>query len=127
MNSILSAVGLALTAVVFNLVVKKQSPQIALCITLIAGVLILNEAMNYISPIAMQLKTITSSVSSSIYEPVAKVTLIAVIVKITSAICNDAGQSSLATKLEIIGTICATVCTLPLFNQVLTLVSKIIS
>ena len=56
-------------------------------------------------------------------EPVLRAVGIAVVVRIMSALCKDAGQSALAAKIEIVGAVLALAVCLPLFEQVLGLMA----
>ncbi|MFR1716555.1 MAG: SpoIIIAC/SpoIIIAD family protein [Butyricicoccus sp.] len=48
----------------------------------------------------------------------------AVVVRITAALCRDAGQSALAAKMEIAGAVLTLSVCLPLFEQVLDLITE---
>ncbi|MFR0941350.1 MAG: SpoIIIAC/SpoIIIAD family protein [Butyricicoccus sp.] len=58
---------------------------------------------------------------SALYLPVCKAVGVAVVVRITAALCRDAGQSALAAKMEIAGAVLTFSVCLPLFEQVLDL------
>ena len=49
---------------------------------------------------------------------------VAVVVRITAALCRDAGQSALAAKMEIAGAVLTLSVCLPLFEQVLDLITE---
>ena len=61
---------------------------------------------------------------SALYLPVCKAVGVAVVVRITAALCRDAGQSVLAAKMEIAGAVLTLSVCLPLFEQVLDLITE---
>lgn len=128
MNTIISILLLAITAVIFTSFLRKDSPAIAMLITIAAGIAIVIFALDYIGQI---LNTLTgfltaAGIKSEIYLPVIKAVGIAAVVRIASELCRDAGEGSLAAKLEMAGTAAAIWVCLPLFSQVLKLISSLI-
>ena len=51
---------------------------------------------------------------------------IAVLVRIVSALCRDAGQGALAVKLELAGTVASIAVCIPLVQQVFALIAAIL-
>ena len=96
--------GIVLAALTLSLVLKKDAPAIAFLLVLTAGVILL--------------------LDSALYLPVCKAVGVAVVVRITSALCRDAGQSALAAKVEIAGAVLTLSVCLPLFEQVLDLITE---
>ena len=98
MNGLTAACGLALLTLVLSLVLKKDAPAIAALLA-------------------------QGGITGSLYLPVCKALGVAVVVRVMSALCKDAGQSALAAKLEIAGAMLALSLCLPLLEQVLGLVA----
>ena len=90
--------GIVLAALTLSLVLKKDAPAIAFLLVLTAGVILLLR--------------------------VCKAVGVAVVVRITAALCRDAGQSALAAKMEIAGAVLTLSVCLPLFEQVLDLITE---
>lgn len=125
----MSLVGAALAAAVLALVLKKDSPALALLIAL-AGVLVLLYGM--LEPAGQLVRAAKSLLSAlddaqTIYVPVLKAVGIAAAVRIAGTVCQDAGQAALAAQLELAGTAAAIVVCLPLLTQVLELVTRMIA
>lgn len=121
-------VGAALAAAVLALVLKKESPALAFLIGL-AGVLCLLWGM--LEPLGQLMDAVRRvlhalSGAQTIYIPVMKAVGIALVVRVAGAVCQDAGQAALAAQLEIAGTVAAIIVCLPLLEQVLTVVSRMI-
>ena len=125
MNGLTAACGLALLTLVLSLVLKKDAPAIAFLLTLTAGVLILLQAFQTIGGTAQRFSALLAQgcITGSLYLPVCKALGVAVVVRVMSALCKDAGQSALAAKLEIAGAVLALSLCLPLLEQVLGLVA----
>ena len=89
----ISAVGVA--ASVMAMVLKKNSPEIALLLTVATVSLIMFAAVEVISEVLEFLRTILeyTSLSEDIFGIVLKAVAIAIITKIASDVCKDAGQS----------------------------------
>lgn len=128
MGGILSVVGIALTAAIFALVLQKDAPGSAFLLTLAAGILIFGFAVRGVGQIAQTLDGVLSAagIEDGLYLPVVKAVGIAAVVRVAAAFCRDAGQSSLAAKVELTGAVAAMAVCLPLFQRVLEMVSTLI-
>ncbi len=129
MGGVAAAIGLALTATVFALLLQKDAPGVAFGLTLAAGILIFASAVQGVGGILRTLEQIlhAAGVETALYLPVVKAVGIAAAVRIAASLCRDAGQSSLAVKLELAGAVAALTVTLPLFTRVLTFVSAMLT
>ena len=126
MSSLAAVCGVLLLALVLSLVLKKDEPVIAFLLTLTAGVLILLYAFGMVGSTAQRFAALLArgGVTDSLYLPVLRAVGIAVVVRIMSALCKDAGQSALAAKVEIVGAVLALSVCLPLLEQVLSLLAE---
>ena len=126
MSSLAAVCGVLLLALVLSLVLKKDAPVIAFLLTLTAGVLILLYAFGMVGSTAQRFAALLaqSGITDSLYLPVLRAVGIAVVVRIMSALCKDAGQSALAAKVEIVGAVLALSVCLPLLEQVLSLLAE---
>lgn len=126
MNTLMMACGLALLAVVLALVLKRDCPVIAFLLTLAAGAVLLYHALDDVKDLLSRLRLLFSQggMGDELYLPVLKTMVIAVTVRIVSALCKDSGQSALAAKIEIIGAATALAMCLPLLEQVLEIIGR---
>ncbi len=110
-------------ALVLTLTLKKDAPAIAFLLTLAAGIMILMRVFGACSGAVQRLSALLErgGITGSLYLPVAKAVGVAMLVRIMSALCRDAGQSALAAKLEIAGAVLALSLCLPLLEQVVAL------
>lgn len=121
-------IGLALTAAILTLTIKQYQPVFALLTAIAAGLCLLGVAAQTLGQMAGELKCLadTVGISGEIYFPVLKAVGIAAAVRVSGAICKDAGQGALAVKLELLGSVAALAACLPLFEQLLSLVGSML-
>ena len=114
--------GIVVLTLVLSLTLKKDAPVIAFLLVLAAGVVLLlrlGEAAQSFSALLAW-----GNLGAELYGPVLRVVGIAVLVRILAALCRDAGQSALAAKVELAGTVLAFGAALPLLEQVLTFLTE---
>lgn len=122
---VFKVVGVAVLALAIILVLKEQKPEMALMLTIVTGVCLLIFAITKMSGIIDMLNELVSKsgMNKEFLEIILKVTGIAYIVEFGKNICLDAGQSAIASKLEIAGKVIILTLSLPLISaliQVLT-------
>ena len=99
---------------------------VAFLLVLTAGVILLLRVFSAAGSAAQRFSGLLSQcgLDSALYLPVCKAVGVAVVVRITAALCRDAGQSALAAKVEIAGAVLTLSVCLPLFEQVLDLITE---
>lgn len=108
-------------------VVRRGSPESALLLTLaavVAVLLFLIDPMEELTAFLAELGE-RSGVSASLFVPLYKTVGIALVVKVGSSLCRDAGESALAAAVETAGSICALLVALPLLRAVLELLVEL--
>ncbi len=120
----IAAVGLV--AGVLAISIKKTNPEIALQVSVVAGVLILimvlpslSESVAFITNLS-QVAGISEGVSL-----VLKITGIAYVCEFSSQLLKDANEGALATKVELGGKLVIVVLTLPLLGEFVELVREL--
>lgn len=108
-------------------VVRRGSPESALLLTLAAVVAVLLFLIGPIEELTAFLAELGehSGVSASLFVPLYKTVGIALVVKVGSSLCRDAGESALAAAVETAGSICALLVALPLLRAVLELLVEL--
>ena len=103
MDDVIKIIGIGLLALILIIVIKQYRPEFALYISLIAGVLILVIAMDKLTNIIELLKQICneSGINSKFLGILLKMTGIAFLAEFAISICKDAGEMSLANKVEL--------------------------
>ncbi|MDO4283316.1 MAG: SpoIIIAC/SpoIIIAD family protein [Clostridia bacterium] len=121
-------VGFAIIATVLIIVVKDQRPEIAILLTSVSVIAIMMYAISKLSGVIEMLDTLinSSGMNKEFLTIILKVTGIAYIVEFGKNVCADAGQTAIATKLEMAGKVIIVTLSLPLINALLTVVSELI-
>lgn len=126
MGDLLALCGIALAAIVLTLTLKKESPAIAFLLALTAGLVILFRVFSEMGGAVREITQVFAQggMSETLYLPVIKTVGVAVVVRVMGALSRDAGQSALAAKLEIAGSVLAIALCMPLLQQVLSLIEE---
>ena len=121
-------VGFAIIAVVLVIVIKNQRPEIALILTIFASLSILLFAIYKMSDIVNVLNELVnvSGINKDFLTIIIKVTAIAYIVEFGKNICVDAGQTAIATKLEIAGKVIIVTLSLPLVSSLVSILTGLV-
>lgn len=118
---ILQIVGLGLVATVLTLVLKEQKPMFAFLIALVTGIVIFLFVIGKISEVIRILERIAVQANlNMIYlETILKIIGIAYIAEFGAQITRDAGQSSIASKIELAGKILILVMAVPIITVII--------
>ena len=126
--SIYGLIGLSIVSCIVVIVVKQYKPEFALITTIAAGSVILFMLLGRFTSVFNELKLISESagIKSEYMEVMLKGLGICYLTQFSSDICNDFGQSSLASKIELCGKITLAVLSIPLLNSLIETISKIL-
>ncbi|MDD7288877.1 MAG: SpoIIIAC/SpoIIIAD family protein [Clostridiales bacterium] len=118
----LAAVGV--TAALCGVVVRQKAPELAAVLTLAACVLLLWNTLPLLETIRDVLTELAdlAELSPTILRPMLQTVGLAVVTRLASSLCRDAGEGSIAAFLEIAGAAAAVLVALPLLKMVLQLV-----
>ena len=121
-------IAVAMLATTVSVMLKKYSPEYSIFISLVAGVFILFMAFAELSPSLQKINNLisTSGISLEHAKIVFKTLGICFLVQFASDSCNDAGESSLASKIELAGKVLIITLALPLFEEVVNMVSGLL-
>ncbi|MCI2056895.1 MAG: stage III sporulation AC/AD family protein [Oscillibacter sp.] len=119
--------GVCVIGALLVLVLKKGTPELALLVTL-AGVtvvfLCLAEPFRQLLDFLQELSE-KSGVSAELFTPLYKTVGIALVVRIGSSLCRDAGEGALSAVIETAGSVCAVLVALPLLRAALSLLMEL--
>ena len=117
---ILKLSALAVTSALCALTLRKYVPQLALVLTLAAGVLLLGQALGAVEGVKGLSSALlrAAGLSSQVWKPVWKTVGIGILTKLSAAVCRDAGEGGVAAFLETAGAALALVAALPLVELV---------
>ncbi|PZT56366.1 stage III sporulation protein AD [Paenibacillus silvae] len=124
---IIQVVGLALIATVLILVIKEQKPMFAFLIAAAAGVVIFMLLIGKIGAVIEVLKRLAehSGMESIYLKTVLKIIGIAYIAEFGAQIVRDAGQESIASKIELAGKVLIIVLAIPIISIIIETVMKL--
>nr|WP_154983703.1 stage III sporulation protein AD [Paenibacillus xylanexedens] len=124
---IIQVVGLALIATVLILVIKEQKPMFAFLIAAATGVVIFMLLIGKIGTVIEVMKRLAeNSGMESIYlKTVLKIIGIAYIAEFGAQIVRDAGQESIASKIELAGKVLILVLAIPIISIIIETVMKL--
>ncbi len=127
MQTAVSIMGVLLCAGILALTLRGQRPELAVCLSLAAGAAVLLMIMQHIIPILSSLGKMLegSAIPSEYIKTVLKATGICLLTQLTADTCRDAGETALAGKAEFAGRILLLLLSLPLFEDVLQLVTAL--
>lgn len=108
--------------------VKKQTPDLALIVTLCAVTMILGAALKALTPVRELLELLgeRSGLSAAVLAPVVKTVGIALLTRVCAELCRDAKEGGIAAAVEIAGGACALLVCLPLFQAVLEMIMELV-
>ena len=121
-------VGIAIVALVLVITLKQDKKEIALILSIVAGILILSFSIGPLANIVEMLEGLInkSGISSKYLEIILKITAIAYIIEFTKNICVDAGETAIATKVEIAGKIIVVTLSMPVILSVVEVLTKFV-
>lgn len=125
---IFKIVAFALVATILIVLIKEQRKEMALILTIVATLGIILFAIDEISGIISLLDNLAeeSGINKDYLLIIIKVTGIAYIVEFGKNICQDAGQSAIATKLEMAGKVIIVSLSIPILSALLTVLSGMV-
>ena len=128
MDDALKLTALALTSALLALVVKKQSPELALTLTLCAcalGAVLLLNGVRPVFRLTMSLAK-RAELDAALTAPLWKCLGLGLLTEVTSSVCLDADQSALAKLVELGGSLLCVAVSLPLLQAVLALIEELL-
>jgi len=125
---ILQITGIGLIGVILVISLKAQKPEISLLIALCTGIIIIITISSKLAAVFTLLgKYANMAGLDEIYIPLLiKAVGIAYITEFGSSICKDAGESSVASKIELAGKVIIAVLTVPIITSLIELIISIL-
>jgi len=126
---IMKIVTAGIIAAVLSVAIKKHVPEIAMLLAIVAAILIFMMVLPGISAVMGTLENIEKRIHSDInfLGTVFKITGIAYIAEFGSQICKDAGEGSIANKIELAGKVLILTMAAPIIMALLNLITNALS
>ena len=109
METVAQVTALCVVGALLGLVLKKGTPELALLLTLCVLTWAFLRLSDTLEELVVFLRGLAadSGVSAALFSPLYKIIGIALVVKAGSGLCQDAGESALASVVETAGSVCA--------------------
>lgn len=125
---IIQIVGLGLIATVLILIIKEQKPIFAFLLATFTGIIIFLFLINQIRIVIQTLELLAekSNVNTIFLKTILKIIGIAYIAEFGAQIVRDAGQESIASKIELAGKMLILVMAVPIISVIIDTVLKLL-
>ena len=123
-GTLVGAVGLLLCAALLATVLRTQRPEWAVGLSLLAGALVAVALLKQLAPLVTTLRRMLAvgGLSENALGVVLRAAGVCFVTQLAADTCRDAGESALASRAELTGRVLLLLMTVPLFEQVLTLI-----
>ena len=128
MDAMGKAAAVALIAALCAAVVKRETREIGLVLSLTAGAVIVSLVLAQVSGLGTFLESLADAagLAPAVFAPVLKTVGISILTRISSELCRDAGEWGLAAFVEMAGAALALLVTAPLLQAVLDTLSGLL-
>ena len=125
--SLTAVAAVCLCTAVLAVMLKQYKPEYAVLITLAAGVVTLALVLYGLSPVLDKLRGFSDQLGGmgQAVEILVKALGICYLAQFAADACRDAGETSLAAKVELAGKIAVVVLSLPMLEQVMEIIIKL--
>lgn len=125
--ALVGVMGLLLCTAMLAVVLRGQRPELALGLSLAAGAVVLVVLLEQMLPLLSSIRQLLQDggIPSRYVTVVLKATGICLLTQLTADTCRDAGEGALASKAELAGRLVLLALTVPLFTDILSLVTSL--
>lgn len=118
----------AITAAVLGVVLRKNTPELALLLALAAGLWMVALVADGLGAVVALMEELTSlaGLSEELLEPVVKTVALSILTRLTAEECKSAGEGGVAAFVETAGTVLALVVALPLVRAVVLMMTEML-
>lgn len=127
--NIVSVVGIALVSVCIITVLRKNAPEFAVPVSVVASIIILLLSVVFGKSVFEKIESLSSSagIDSENLKIIFKSLGICYIVQIGKDICFDSGESALGDKIDLAGKIAISAICVPVITKVLELILELVN
>lgn len=125
---IVKIIGIGLVAVVIIILLKQYKPEFAIYISMLTGILIILFVIDDLAGIINLIQSLANKVSinNTFLILLIKITGIAFLSEFAVSICKDAGETAIASKMEIGAKIIIISMSIPIISSLLEIILKIL-
>ncbi|MBP3335474.1 MAG: stage III sporulation protein AC/AD protein family [Ruminiclostridium sp.] len=126
--NIIAFVGAGIIGSVLSVVLRQYKPEFSIYITLITGMLMLGAAVTAVKPV---IETVTGYLQiadpdTSYADVLVKSLAVCYITQMASDSCADAGEKSIAAKIELAGKFAIVLLALPVFDRLMEVIKQLL-
>ena len=124
---ILQIVGLGIVSAVIIIVLRSQKPEIAVQISIITGIVIFLLLASKLSAVLDMLQSFSdkADINPAYFTTILKIIGIAYVAEFGAEVCRDAGETSIASKIELAGKVIIIVLAVPIVTSLMELITRI--
>lgn len=113
--------GIALSGALFSIIIRKERPELAVVTAIVTGVILTGYVLGTLGQVIEMIEEIitVSGVDIKYFTVLIKIIAVAYICEITSELCRDSGENSIAVKVEMVGKIFIMFMSMPLIKNFL--------
>lgn len=128
MEMYLQASALILLTVVIGLVLQRQKTEFGLLLSVLVCCMVGSLVISYLEPVFDLLRNLreTAQLDSQLLEILLKSVGIGLLGELAELVCRDAGNGTLGKALQVLGSAVILWLSIPLFQQLLSLISSIL-
>ena len=128
MDEVIKIIAIGLISLIIIIILKQYKPEFVIYVSIIAGLIILYMVMNKLEGIISLLKSISnkSGINNQFLELLLKITGIAFLAEFAINLCKDAGESAIASKIEIGSKVIIVSMSIPIISSLLEVITKLI-
>ncbi|HBC84793.1 MAG: stage III sporulation protein AD [Clostridia bacterium] len=125
---IIKIIGIGLISLIVIIIIKQYRPEFAVYVSLIAGALILVLVLDKMSGVINLLTNLANktSINKDFIFLLIKITGIAFLTEFAVSICKDAGESAIATKIDMGGKVMIIAISIPIISSLLETIIKVL-
>lgn len=125
---IVKIIGVGLIAIIIIVVIRQYKPEFTMYVSIIAGAIILFLVLDKVTGIITLLTSLSkkTGINSEYLSILLKITGIAILTEFAVSICKDAGETAIASKVDLGGKIIIISMSIPIISALLEIIMKII-
>lgn len=123
---ILKIIGIGFCSLIVSVILKEYKKEYAIYSMLIGGAIIICLSLETISKITNFIKQFSKTYNNTFIEILLKITGISILTEYAVSICKDAGESSIANKIDFASKILVISMSIPIISSTLSLLLKLL-
>lgn len=126
---VIKVIFIALITAIFSVYLKKYSPELAVFLSISAGVLIISLIFDYFSGFIDYIKAFfdNSGIDGNIFKTILKVLVVAYLVEFSIDLIRDLGENGLADKVLLVGKMVIMSLSLPIVFSLIEAITSVVN